>query len=122
MTTRRTSTAPRRADKQRIKETAPDIVVKVDGTDYAVRADEISAVDASLLRRQTGMSVRAVMQAADDDPDIDIVAALVWLARRQAGETGVRFEDVAAEITYGSDVAAGDVAEGESEGEGRAVS
>jgi hypothetical protein len=56
------------------------------------------------LRRETGFSFRGLMQAAAKDPDVDIIAALVWLARRIDGERLLSYEDVASEIGYDVDV------------------
>ena len=83
--------------------TGAALAVSVDGTTFTVDPDEITAMDASALRRATGLSVRAVMQAAQDDPDIDIIAALVWLARRRV-ERELPFKAVAEQIGYGSDI------------------
>lgn len=78
------------------------IAISVDGTVYTVRPADMTALDSQELRRQTGMSLRAVMVAAQDDPDLDVVASLVWLARRQAGERTLAFAEVAEAITYGT--------------------
>lgn len=76
------------------------IVVIADGKRYALRPNEIPAVDSAACRRATGMSARGLLEASRTDPDIDTMAALIWLARRQAGEPYLAFEDVAASITY----------------------
>lgn len=78
------------------------IIITVDGTAYELRPNEINALDSQACRRETGMSVRALLATAQDDPDIDTIAALVWLARRQAGEPSLAFETIAATISYGS--------------------
>lgn len=88
--------------------TGVTVTIKLDGTSYVLRPNEISALDAAALRRECGMSVRGLLNAANDDPDLDVLAGLVWLARRQAGEE-VTYTDVAQGITYDSDL---DVDEG----------
>lgn len=78
----------------------PEIVVVIDGEKYPFRLSEITARDSGALRSATGMSLRAIMSAAKTDPDIDVIAALVWLSRRQHGEKTLAYDDVAAEIGY----------------------
>ena len=78
------------------------ITITVDETSYTFRPSEVSAVDSAMVRREVGMSLQSIMGAALKDPDIDVIAAIVWLARRQAGED-VSFEDVASGLTYDSD-------------------
>jgi hypothetical protein len=81
----------------------PRIEITVDNETYVVRQDEVTALDASQLRRATGYSFSGLMQAAQTDADIDVIAAFVWLARRQRGEK-ITFEKVAASITFNSEV------------------
>lgn len=81
------------------------IRITLDGVAYTVHIGEVSALDSAALRRATGMSMAGLLKAIGPDPDIDIVAALVWLARRQDGETGLSYEEVAAAITYESEMA-----------------
>jgi hypothetical protein len=94
--------APQRG-KSKTKDTAPDFIVVVDGDEYPIHLNEISAFDATGLRHATGMSVAGVLsQLFSDggDADIDLVAALVWLSRRQQGEQPLSYEKVARGITY----------------------
>ncbi len=78
------------------------ITIKVDDDAFELRLDEINAVDSTAVRNATGMSLRGLLDAAESDPDIDVIAALVWLARRQGGEPRLAFATVAAEINYDS--------------------
>ncbi len=87
---------------------APVVTLKVDDTEYVLRLDEISAADVMLCRRTTGRSLQSLMRAADEDPDVDVIAVLVWLARRQAGESKLAFDDVLAEITYQAEIGVDD--------------
>lgn len=79
------------------------VTIKVDGRPYTLRVDEVCAIDAAALRRATGMSLRSLIEASNADPDIDVIAALVWLARRQTGEPNLTFDDAARSISYRSD-------------------
>jgi hypothetical protein len=56
----------------------------IDGTTHTVDAMEISALDELELTRVTGLTV--VELVAGGDVSLVAVGALVWLARRQAGE------------------------------------
>lgn len=87
----------------------PDIVLTVDGERLVVRTGEVSAEDAAAMRRETGMSLQSVLRAATEDPDVDVIAALVWLARRQAG-TPQPFGDVARSIRYDTPIEADETA------------
>lgn len=79
------------------------ITITVDGVSSVFRPSEVSALHAGELRKATGMSLSGVLTAATADPDLDVLAALVWLARRQAGEA-VTYAEVAGGITYGSKI------------------
>lgn len=92
---------PRKPDQE---EGTGRIVIKVDGVEYPLRVDEITAADAGALRQSTGLSVRAVTQAAEVDPDIDIIAALVFLSRRQNGAKSLAYAAVADAISYRSTI------------------
>ena len=92
------------------------ITIVVDGATYALRTNELSALDTQALRRETGQSVRALLQMAQDDPDLDVIAGLVWLARRQAGDA-VAWADVAATISYAAELNLGEGGEPDPESE-----
>lgn len=80
------------------------ISIVVDGTTYTVRSGDLSSLDTLALRRTVGLSFAGVIRAMQSDPDIDLIAAIVWLARRVDGERGLEFEDVASEIGYDVDL------------------
>lgn len=80
------------------------ISIRVDGVDYTVREGDLTSLDTMALRRETGMTFVSLGQAFMESPDIDLIAALVWLARRIDGEHGLPFAVVASEITYDSEV------------------
>ena len=61
--------------------------------------DELSPLDAAQVRKATGISLRSLFGAAKDDPDLDTIAALVFLAMRQ-DDPAATFEDAASKIGY----------------------
>lgn len=63
------------------------------------RRGEMTGLMSAKVRKETGMSFVAVLSLIETDPDMDLVAILVWVSRMQSGET-VSFEDVASEINY----------------------
>lgn len=104
--------APRPGAGRRAEAEATTITIKVDDETYTVRPSELNAKLAGQLRKESSMSVRSVMVAAGEDPDLDVIAALVWLARRQRGED-VSWDEVAEAISYDSDFGATDEPEPE---------
>jgi len=110
--TKRTTRASEQARKAELD---AGIAVMVDGVRHQVRMGDLSSMDAAHLRRETGFSFRGLMMAAAKDPDIDIIAAIVWLSRRLDGEALLDFETVAREIGYDADV---DLAEPEDDATG----
>ena len=94
----------RSSEKARKDELDLGVSVIVDGTTYTVRQGDLTSMDTMNLRRETGFSFRGLMMAAAKDPDIDIIAALVWLSRRIDGELMLSYEDVARDIGYDVDV------------------
>lgn len=97
------ATAPRPGAGRRADAEDFTMTVKVDGIPYTFRPNEASAVMAGALRREVGMSMNGLLQAAHSDPDIDVLAAIVWLARLQAGDK-VGYVEVAEAITYDTDI------------------
>jgi hypothetical protein len=93
------------------------LTIKLDGEEYTVRQGEMTSMDTMALRRETGYSFRGLIEAFQRDPDIDLIAALVWLARRLGGERLLSFEEVATGIDYDADLDLIEVAEPESDPE-----
>lgn len=83
---------------------AEGVAVMYDGKKYQVTMGDLSSLDIAKLRRETGYSWRGLMMAAQADPDIDVIACIVWLARRIAGEPLLGYEEIASEIGYDSDI------------------
>lgn len=76
---------------------------EIDGAAYSVSLTRLTALDQHELRRQTGWTLLTLGDAMGGDFSIDLVAVLLWLARRQAGET-VTFAEVAEEIDMTSTI------------------
>lgn len=91
--------------------------VKVHGQEYSVRLEDCTAKDVSDCRRETGVSLQDVFGQISSSPDLDSVAALVWLARRQSGERELSFRAVALTINYGTEIEIVGDEEDEPEGE-----
>lgn len=95
--------APRPGAARRADADNTVLSIKIDGkVAYSLRPSDLSAKDASALRRETGFSLAGLLGSAMRDPDIDVFAALAWLSRRQAGDI-VSFDEVAEEFTYDRD-------------------
>lgn len=71
--------------------------VVIDGDEFVVRVGDVTPALAAELRRHAGMSFMKLMNSLSDDPDVDLLTAFEWLARRVRGED-VAFEDV--EFSY----------------------
>jgi hypothetical protein len=90
---------PSRPSKVQTVDAELSIVIDVDGASHTLFPNLLTGQDTRAVREQTGMSLRRLIECAQDDPDIDVLAALVWIARCQAGET-VDVDHVAAQINY----------------------
>lgn len=97
------ATAPRPGAGRRAAADEVTLTVNLDGEAYVFRPNDTTAKMAGELRRECGMSVNKIMALAADDPDLDVIAAVVFLARRQRGEK-VTYDEVASAITYGSEL------------------
>lgn len=76
------------------------LTISVEGRRYTVRQGDLSSLDTMALRRETGYSFMGLLKAFQTDPDIDLIAALVWLSRRIDGEIVLTYAEVAADIGY----------------------
>lgn len=104
-----------KTDRKRQEAEDTGVAITVDGTKYTVREADLTSLDTMALRRETGMSFIGLMQAFGESPDIDLIAALVWLARRSDGERMLTYADVASDINYQSDFDVEQVSEPESD-------
>jgi hypothetical protein len=65
----------------------------VDGVEYVVRIGDMSAPVAREFRRNYGASFNALRDELAGDPDLDSIAAFMWLAKRLEGES-LDFDEV----------------------------
>lgn len=78
------------------------LVFTLAGKRHELNLDEITGKDAKAFRESTGSSFRksvTMFATAPDDVDLDTIAGIVWLARRQTGDQ-VTYDDVLGDITY----------------------
>jgi hypothetical protein len=94
----------RSTEKKRDAALDVGLTIVVDGAEYTVRQGDLTSLDTMALRRETGFSFRSLLVSFQQDPDVDLVAALVWLARRIAGEQMLSYAEVAQEIGYDVDI------------------
>jgi hypothetical protein len=71
--------------------------ITLDGEVFEVRVGDITSTLARELRGHVGFGPMQLIRHCAVDPDVDLLSAFVWLARRISGEF-VRFEDV--EVSY----------------------
>lgn len=106
----------RKTEEKRRGALEEGIRLVIEGEPYEVRLGDVSARLARELRRETGHGVYGLLRAVASEPDVDVVAEFVWLARRIRGEQ-VDLDDV--EVSYadllgdGFDVAVAGEAEGD---------
>lgn len=84
------------------------LVFTVDGKRHELNLVEVTGRDAKAFREATGVSLRKAFSSFASDPDdvdLDTIAGILWLARRQAGEK-VSYDDVLGSITYTTDFSA----------------
>lgn len=92
------------------------IVLTLDGQDFTFRLGDLNALEVRALRREAQMTVPEMTRGVEEQ-ETDCVAALVWLSRRQAGERGLTFEQVASRVTAGQTVTVRHEDDPEPEGE-----
>jgi hypothetical protein len=90
----------RRAKERAAVDRGPAISITLDDEVYTLAAKDMTALDVRELRQQTGYSYNSLSAAARADMDIDLLAAVVWMSRRIAGERDLDFSTVAAGINY----------------------
>ena len=90
----------RASESKRNAELDMGLSISVDGKVYTVRQGDLTSLDTMALRRETGYSFMGLLKAFQADPDIDLIAALVWLSRRIDGEVMLGYGEVAGEIGY----------------------
>lgn len=106
MTTKRPSLAKKanRQEKEKVDNSLEmGVQFTFDGQTHKVVMGDLSALDIRALREQVGITFPSLLAKLfnDDETDIDLIAAAVWLARRvNGGEPGLRYNDVASEMGY----------------------
>lgn len=88
----------RKTEERRDAALDQGVSLSIDGEAYVVRVGDVTPQIARELRAESGMSFMRLINTVTVDPDIDVVSAFVWVARRIRGEN-VAFGDVA--VTYG---------------------
>lgn len=74
------------------------LAVTVDGEDHFIRLSDLTALDAKDFRAQVGIPLLSVF-AGSVTTDLDIVAGIVWLCRRQTNPR-LRYAEVAAAMNF----------------------
>lgn len=82
----------------------PSAVVRVtvDGEQYDIDFSDLSAIDSKDFRKAVGIPLASVLTERQD-ADIDVIAGLVWLARRKK-EPRLSYEEVAESINFTTDM------------------
>lgn len=77
----------------------PDSALEItlDGETFTLRFSDLTAIDAKDFRAAVGIPLTAAM--TEGVTDLDIIAGLVWLARRRR-ERGLAYATVAKALTY----------------------
>lgn len=63
------------------------VTLRVGDEAYTVRIGDITPTLAREVRHVTGRGVAALIETVTESPDIDVVAELIWVARRLRGDT-----------------------------------
>ncbi len=93
------------------------LAITVDGTTHTIRLANLTAIDAKDFRAAVGVSLAQAM--SEGSTDLDVVAGLVWLARRKT-ERGLPYATVAKALTYDSDLSVDQPSEPEATDPGEA--
>lgn len=100
--TRKTTPASERARKKALNE---KLSIRLNGTVYSLRVGDMTALDDHALRTQYGMPFEAMAQAmAAGDRSLDLMAAIIWMARKTNGEELLSYAEVAAGIGFDADI------------------
>lgn len=76
----------RASDDKRKSDLNRGLKITVDGDEFVVRIGDVTPDLAAQVRRHTGMSFMRVMDLCGEDPDVDVLTAFEWVARRLRGE------------------------------------
>ena len=90
------------------------VTIGVDGEPFEFRPGEINGRIVRMVRAATGLSVARALQTLADDPDVDVLAAVVFAAALQADPTA-DFDRIEGICTYDAeytvDMGAGELGE-----------
>lgn len=75
----------------------PVVRLTVDGAVYELDFSDLTAIDSKDFRREVGIPLSSVL-SDKEDADLDVIAGLVWLARRKV-ETALTYVEVASKLT-----------------------
>lgn len=78
--------------------------ITIEGEAFEARIGDVTPSIARELRRATGGGFMSLLSTMADDPDVDVVSAFVWVARRIRGEA-IALDDV--NVTYAQMLADG---------------
>lgn len=84
-------------ETNREKALAQGYRLTIEGETYQAQLGDVTPAIARELRRATGKGFLGLLREMSTDPDVDLISAAVWVARRTAGEM-VAFEEV--EVGY----------------------
>lgn len=87
----------RRTREEQDKALSAGLRVALGDETYEVRFGDMTSTLTRELRAATGMSFQRLMWTLERDPDADVIASFVWLAKRVNGDA-VDLDDV--EVTY----------------------
>lgn len=83
---------------------SPGMQIEVDGRTYVVRESDLTPRLVAEIRRQTGFAgFLGLVAESQRGFDLDVLAALVWLARRVEGED-VSYDTVLDAMSYDGDI------------------
>lgn len=83
----------RATEEKRETDLDQGVRLTIEGESYEARIGDVTPAIARELRKHTGMGFMTLMNTMSVDPDVDLVSAFVWVARRIKGEF-VAFDDV----------------------------
>lgn len=88
------ASARQRAEAKKAEDAGQDaIVLIVNGVRYPIRQSGLSPQDRRVCRKATEFSPTGIIRALREDPDLDVLAAAMWLSLYQRGEL-VTFDKV----------------------------
>lgn len=77
------------------------VAFTVDAKPYAFDLKHCTGLDVNICRRSCGYGpIELIRMLQSGSADIDVLAAIAWMSRRQNGEPRLSFEEVASEFDY----------------------